>query len=703
MFRLRGASSVGDGRLERDRDHEDNASIGSSGSDSGSDSSAVTSTSGSVAGVPLPLVSESVTGVTTGTLNTVSTVGSIGSNASGLSGPRIRRRSRRRSAVSALSNGDQSMALSLTRTVTKILRAVQDDNQQTESSKNDLNKVLESRFDVGDALRMEGSESEARSGGASQYDKYDLEHGDTGVGGKNRPSIGPYDESSTNKFKDDGAAQHEDEDEAEVEADQPIIKKVFTNKSTGAVDLPPDGGYGWVVASCVSLIMFSTWGCNSGFGVFLAFYLNADFFPGATKYDYALIAGLTVAIGQGLSPFVMSAMRVIGFKTTMLFGSAILLAGFLLASFSTKLWHLYLTQGFLYGIGISFIFVPATTVLPGWFLKKRAMAMGLSLMGTGAGGVTYGLAANKMIQEYGNPRWAYRILGISCTISVLVAIALIKQRNPVPCVGLKSFGMIALQFKQMFSTSVLKNPFVPLIATWFAFALFGYNLMIFTLSSYAIARGMSSHQGSVLTAVLNGAQCVGRPMMGLAGDRFGRANVTIVLTLFLSIIMFAFWIPAHTFVQLLMFSILMGSCVGVANVMSTVLIADLVLPEQFLASWSFVNYFGSPFLLVSELIAQALTVPSNKENPYLHTQCFAGACFSCALLMILVLRELSVRKKLGDRQETTICKLNEWKLDPSLSEDDEWDQLIERKDKYDLLLGPGPKKYILRTIYPMKV
>lgn len=185
----------------------------------------------------------------------------------------------------------------------------------------------------------------------------------------------------------------------------------------------------------------------------------------------------------------------------MLFGNAVMLAGYILASFTTKLWQLYLTQGVMIGCSISLIFVPATTVLPGWFLKKRAVAMGLSLLGTGAGGVVYGLATNKMLSDFGDTRWCLRILGISCTLSVLVATALIRERNPTPAVGLKSSRAMVGQLKAMFSLKVITKPFVSLIALWFMFALFAYNLMIFTLSSYAISKGLSSHNASTLTAI----------------------------------------------------------------------------------------------------------------------------------------------------------------------------------------------------------
>lgn len=566
------------------------------------------------------------------------------------------------STSASIDSEQQSLFRSLSRKLTSLRKAVQDDNEQTDANPQDLNELLKNQFDLEDALRLHTNTEEAPVQMTAQ------------------------DKPLTN-----------------VSDDQQTITKVFTNKSTGNLDLPPDGGYGWVCCLCVTLIMFSTWGCNSGFGVFLAYYLNNNTFLDATKYDYALIAGITVCLGQGLALVAMIAMRVVGFKQPMYFGTVLLFAGFLLASFSTKLWQLYLTQGVLIGIGISFIFVPATTVLPGWFLKKRSFSMGISLIGTGAGGVTYSLSVNALIQRTGDQKWALRTLAITCTVTCIVAILLIKQRVPLKPTGLKSKEAISQLFKILFSPRVFKMYSVQLIGAWFSMALFGYNLMVFTLSSYAVAKGMSRHQGSILTAALNASQAVGRPLMGLMGDKFGRTNTTVALTTILTTFLFAFWIPSDTFLQMIFFSICVGFCVGVANVMNTVLVADMVKPQDFLPAWGYINTVSAPFMLVCEVIAQALTDHKNKNNPYLHTQIFAGLCFFCALLLIILLREYTVRLRLTERQEINYGKLKEVNLDANDAEVDNQSLLEERRAKYAYLLGPGVKKFLLRMFYPMKV
>ncbi|EDO18585.1 hypothetical protein Kpol_1048p15 [Vanderwaltozyma polyspora DSM 70294] len=571
---------------------------------------------------------------------------------------------------------------------------------------NTANEYLISQFNVGDAFRLIDSRN-----AASQLPSHSDEESNI-----YEPSITSYrtklnhdDQSSsfdngiTRRITENQDYDGDDDDGVS------IVQKVFTNHSTGKVELPPDGGYGWVSVFCVTLIMFSTWGCNSSFGIFLSFYLSNGTFPNATRYDYALIGGLTVFLAQLLSPFVMILMRTIGYKVTMLFGTALMFSGFLLASYATKLWHLYITQGFLIGVSICLIFIPATTVIPGWFLKRRAVAMGFSLMGTGLGGVVYGLATNKLIQDTGGTEWALRFLAISTTSTVLLAISLIKQRNPQKAIGIRSWKKIQNEFKTMFSLRVIKKPFVPLVSIWFTAAIFGYNLMVFTLASYAVARGLSQHDGSTLTAILNGSQTVGRPVIGLLGDRFGRMNITIILNIFLIIFMFGFWIPAHTFLQLIFFSICLGSCVGVANVMNTVLIADMTAPADFLPAWAFVNYSGSGFFLVVEVIAQALVIKGS--NPYIHTQIFAGFCFVLALLVMFILREYGVRKNLNEKYKYSK------KMDSDLDLKEESDTKSGKVDsetvisattrptleKEERLLEPSIKNYFLRAIYPIKV
>ncbi|CCK72002.1 MCT family MFS transporter KNAG_0I02165 [Huiozyma naganishii CBS 8797] len=525
----------------------------------------------------------------------------------------------------------------------------------------ELNNLLESQFEIGDALRLTEYQGDR--------DTTDLESAAS-------PAAYDLDDTTT-------------------------LNKVFTNKSTGELELPLDKGYGWVVVLSVFLAMFITWGCNSAFGVFLSFFLSHGTFDGATKYDYAIIAGLPVALCQGLSSLSMMMMRVIGVKLTMLIGTVIMLAGYLWASFATHLWELYLTQGVMIGISMALVSMPPAACLPGWFLKKRAVSMGLSLLGTGIGGVTFGLAANKMISDYGDTRWCYRMLAITCTGVSLIAIVLVRERIPIKPTGLRSIKNMRKAASNYVDVKIMKLPTVLLICAWFNLGIFAYSLMIYTLASYAVARGMSQHQGSILTALLNVGQTVGRPAIGLIGDRYGRYNVIVVHTFLLTVYTFAFWIPATTFVQLIFFALMCGFSVGVSNVMNSVVISDIMPPEQVLPTWGFVIFTGTGPLLVVELIAQALTQPG-KSNPYIHTQIFSGFCFFTSFVLSLVLKERSVRVRTKAKLQKVMDQ-----IDVSSSITKEFDKVSERqknlesrKVKYEKILQDGIQPYFKRAVFP---
>ena len=117
----------------------------------------------------------------------------------------------------------------------------------------------------------------------------------------------------------------------------------------------PDGGMAWLMAICAMMAMFSTWGANAGYGVFLNYYLDSNTFPEATKYDFALIGGIVVFMANILSPLSALLYKMLGFRFVCCIGIIFQTLGWICASFAKRIWHLYLTQGVL--VGISFLLI----------------------------------------------------------------------------------------------------------------------------------------------------------------------------------------------------------------------------------------------------------------------------------------------------------------------------------------------------------
>ena len=63
-----------------------------------------------------------------------------------------------------------------------------------------------------------------------------------------------------------------------------------------------------------------------------------------------------------------------------------------------------------------------------------------------------------------------------------------------------------------------------------AHAQLGYIVLLFSLPNFALSIGLTAKQGSIIGALLNLGQGLGRPVVGLVSDSAGRINIAGFLT-----------------------------------------------------------------------------------------------------------------------------------------------------------------------------
>ena len=344
--------------------------------------------------------------------------------------------------------------------------------------------------------------------------------------------------------KESSSPRDSDTTNAGLSADQPHIEE------KDVADSPPDGGYGWVCVACTFFINAHTWGINSSYGVFLAYYLANDYYPGASALEFAFIGGLSISQALMISPIATYITRVYGTRTTLLLGVSLEVLALIGASFTHQVWQLFLSQGICFGFGMGFLFVGSVGIVPQWFTKKRSLANGIGTAGSGLGGMMYSLATNAMIESLG-VEWAFRILGIlACGVNVVCAL-LIKDRN-------KAVGAVQLAFDY----TLFKRGEFWLLLGWGFFSMMGYITLLFSLPNYAVSVGLSSQQGSIVGAMLNLGQGLGRPLVGIFSDHAGRINLAGVCTFICGLFCFVIWIFAKSFGVLVFFAIIVGTVAG---------------------------------------------------------------------------------------------------------------------------------------------
>lgn len=122
-----------------------------------------------------------------------------------------------------------------------------------------------------------------------------------------------------------------------------------------------------------------------------------------------------------------------------------------------------------------------------------------------------------------------------------------------------------------------------------------------SLPDYALSVGLSSHQGSVLAALLNLWQGLGRPVIGFYSDAVGRINIAGVSTLLCGLLCLVFWTFAKSFGVLTVFSIIVGPVLGVYWTTVGPVTAEVVGLKELPSALSL------PFLV--------LVIPSTCESP----------------------------------------------------------------------------------------
>ncbi|KAM9902834.1 hypothetical protein OXX79_003726 [Metschnikowia pulcherrima] len=388
----------------------------------------------------------------------------------------------------------------------------------------------------------------------------------------------------------------------------------------------PDGGYGWFIVLACFLLNFNTWGANSGFAVYLSNYLNEGTFKGADKYDYAVIGGMTFGVGLVFAPVVNWTQGKIGIKVTIILGMFFQFAGLMMASFAKRLWQLYLTQGMLQAFGLAFMSIPAMSILPQWFKKKRTFAAAISAAGSGCGGIVYNLAMQKVIQIQ-SVSWALRAQSILCFGLSWISIALIRTRMQVKTT--------------LFDASVLQTAGFYIAVFYVVFCMLGYVVVLYNMANFTTSLGYSAYQGSIASAMVQVGSVLGRPVVGRLSDRLGAITITCAAYFLAAVFVFALWVPAKNYATIIAFCVIQGSIMGSIFATIAPICAKLFGLNRVGVSlgmlWIFLGISG----MASPVIGLALKTGGAGyvgSDQYLHCSIFSGAAFVACFLTLLVMR-----------------------------------------------------------------
>jgi MFS family permease len=193
--------------------------------------------------------------------------------------------------------------------------------------------------------------------------------------------------------------------------------------------------YAWIALAVAFTVTLGAVGVRSAPGVIIvplqqAFGWSVGTISAAISLNILLL-GLT-------GPFITGLMDTLGLKRTVLGCLVILLVGTGLSTFMTEPWQLFLTWGFLVGVGSSAGAVGmAAAVANRWFVSHRGLAMGLLSSATAAGQLIFLPLLGRLSQDYG---WQSVSITVSLTIAMMIPVTALLLPEAPGAIGLGPLG-----------------------------------------------------------------------------------------------------------------------------------------------------------------------------------------------------------------------------------------------------------------------
>eukprot|EP00794_Sanderia_malayensis_P011334 gene11334-12519_t len=269
---------------------------------------------------------------------------------------------------------------------------------------------------------------------------------------------------------------------------------------------PPDGGFGWVVVFAAFCVQFLVLGVMNNFGVLFS-ELLVEFNRGKSKTSW--VGSITYGLMFLSGPLSTSLCERLGCRPVAVLGGLIAALGTMLASFSTDIYKMYLTYGFLFGVGASMCYFPSVIILPQYFNVHLSMANGLVSCGSGVGTMVMGPVMQVMIDNYG---WVNTVRFCSGFMLVVTFTSLAYRPRipPIPAEIAKT--------RPLFDVSIFKNKAYIMFVVALSFFMLSYFVPFVHLGQMAIEYGVEKKKASLLVGFMSVSSTVGRLFFGKISD-----------------------------------------------------------------------------------------------------------------------------------------------------------------------------------------
>jgi sugar phosphate permease len=303
--------------------------------------------------------------------------------------------------------------------------------------------------------------------------------------------------------------------------------------------------YGWIVMVACLLITMVSSGTMMAFGVFInPMSVDLGWSHSVLSFSYAVSA---IVSGLGILA-VGSVLHVYSIRVLLFWGCVIHGLGLYMTSTVTTVAMFYFWYGFVSSIGRSVFILVSTTLITRWFVKRRGIAMGITMSGSGLGPFILSPVVTWMIL-----RWDCQTAFVmqATVMTTVVALMCLVLRNYPHDMGLKPYGAApdapeaptpkvtpnrtppksAESIGQLWRRVLRMEGFWTLSTINF-FCCMCHSIPLVHVVGFAETSGLSAFAAAWVLSLMSLSSIAGRIVWGLFADRHG-VRLTLFFTLFI--------------------------------------------------------------------------------------------------------------------------------------------------------------------------
>ncbi|MBI4526841.1 MAG: MFS transporter [Deltaproteobacteria bacterium] len=300
----------------------------------------------------------------------------------------------------------------------------------------------------------------------------------------------------------------------------------------------------WIVLAAAFLMQMVFSGIHFAFGVFLKPIAEEfEWSRGATAFAYTLLWWVSSPAALFLG---MLSDR-IGTRRVLVFGAVVFGLGIFLSSQIRSLWQFYIYFGLLAGIGRGADRAPLLSAVLQFFNRRRGLAMGITLSGTGLGTIIFP-SLGRYVISVADWRVALTVMGLVSWVLLIPAAMIIRNPRPGEAEAADSKrkamagddigGILGSPDKDWSPIEVLKNRvFWIAVATGIACCV-SHSLPLAHIVAFASDLGIADFAAAGVLSVIGITAAIGRLLWGVISDRIGGRKTVMWCIILQTIAMF---------------------------------------------------------------------------------------------------------------------------------------------------------------------